>query len=506
MSGPATILAIDQGTTSTRAILFDESLRVVATAQRDLPQIYPAHGWVEHDPEDIWADTVAVCRSVLAEAPARVAGIAITNQRETTVVWDRRTGVPVHNAIVWQDRRTADLCRALQAEGLEEEVSARSGLILDPYFSATKMAWILDHAGVRRAAEQGDLAAGTIDSFLLWRLTGGRVHATDSTNAARTALFNIHEGTWDPELLRIFGVPAALLPEVRDNAADFGTSHDAVLGHALPILAMAGDQQAALVGHGCFAPGDLKCTYGTGAFMIANTGDAPVRSRNRLLTTVGYRVAGRTTYALEGSLFNTGALMQWLRDGLGLLRDTADSAALADSVADSGGVVVVPALTGLGAPHWDPEARGLICGLSRASSAAHVVRAALESVAFQTSDLIDAMRRDGVSRRHGVAGRDGTAAAGGLKVDGGMTANAWLMQCLADVVDAPVTRAGVAETTALGVAGLGWLQAGAIGSLSDIAALSRPDRTWRPAITGERRDAMLSAWRTALRRAASATP
>ena len=497
MSGAATILAIDQGTTSTRAILFDERLGVVATAQRELAQIYPAHGWVEHDPEAIWADTVAVCRAVLAEAPGPVAGIAITNQRETAVVWDRRTGVPVHNAIVWQDRRTADLCRALHAEGVEEEVSARSGLIVDPYFSATKIAWILDHADVRRAAERGDLAAGTVDSFLLWRLTGGRVHATDSTNAARTALFNIHDGVWDPELLRIFGVPAAVLPDVRDNAADFGTSHDSVLGRTLPVLAMAGDQQAALVGHGCFAPGDLKCTYGTGAFMIANTGDAPVRSRNRLLTTVGYRVAGRTTYALEGSLFNTGALMQWLRDGLGLLRDTADSAALAASVADNGGVVVVPALTGLGAPHWDPEARGLICGLSRASSAAHVVRAALESVAFQTFDLIAAMGRDG------VAGHDGTAA-GGLKVDGGMTANAWLMQCLADVVDAPVARAGVAETTALGVAGLGWLQAGAIGSLSDIAALCRPDRTWRPAITGERRDAMLASWRTALRRAASA--
>ncbi len=493
MSG-AQILAIDQGTTSTRAILFDSLARPVATAQRMLPQIYPAHGWVEHDPEIIWADTIAVCREILTRASGKVVGIGITNQRETTVVWDRRTGKSIHHAIVWQDRRTAERCRALVAEGLEPEVTARSGLVVDPYFSATKIGWIIDHAQARGAAERGELAAGTIDSFLLWRLTGGRVHGTDATNAARTALFNIHTGSWDETLLRLFGVPAAVLPEVHDNCAAFGTTDAAMLGAALPVLAMAGDQQAALVGHACFLPGDLKCTYGTGAFMIANTGDVPIRSQNRLLTTIGYRLDGKTTYALEGSIFVTGALMQWLRDGLGLLHDTAESAALAQSVADNGGVFVVPALTGLGAPHWDPEARGLICGLDRASSKAHIVRAALESVAFQTRDLIDAMRRDGIQ------------AVGTMRVDGGMTANDWLMQCIADINATPVARAAVAETTALGVACLAFLQAGLCESLPGIGALCRPDRTWQPAIEDRRRTLMLAGWRDALRRAAGAPP
>ena len=487
----AHILAIDQGTTSTRAILFDARLRPVAMAQRALPQVYPAHGWVEHDPEAIWSATVVVCREVLARLAGPVAGIGITNQRETAVIWDRATGRPIHNAIVWQDRRTAERCQAMFAAGNEPEVAARTGLRLDPYFSATKLGWLLDHTGTRARAERGELAAGTIDSFLLWRLTGGRVHATDATNAARTALFNIHANRWDPDLLRLFGVPAALLPEVRDNTAAFGTTDAAILGRPIAVRAMAGDQQAALVGHACFAPGDLKCTYGTGAFMIANTGDTPVASANRLLTTIGYRLAGRITYALEGSIFVTGAAVQWLRDGLGLFRDAAETAALAASVPDSGGVYMVPALTGLGAPHWDSDARGLICGLDRQATAAHLVRATLEAVAFQTHDLIGAMRGDGIA--------DGAV----LRVDGGMTANAWLMQCLADITALPVARAAVAETTALGVASLAALQAGLCGSLDEVAALYRPDRTWHPSMPETRRGPLLQGWQAAVRRARS---
>ena len=485
------ILAIDQGTTSTRAILFDARMRPVAVAQRALPQIFPAHGWVEHDPEEIWSATVAVCREVLAQHPGTTVGIGITNQRETTVVWDRSTGRAVHNAIVWQDRRTADRCRAMIAAGDEPEVMARTGLVLDPYFSATKIGWLLDHAEVRHHAERGTLAAGTIDSFLLWRLTGGRVHATDATNASRTALFNIHRGEWDDDLLRLFAVPGALLPQVRDSAAEFGTTDPAILGVPIAIRGIAGDQQAALVGHACFQPGDLKCTYGTGAFMIANTGATPVVSSHRLLTTIGYRLGGRTSYALEGSIFVTGAAVQWLRDGLKLFDDATESAALAASVADNGGVYVVPALTGLGAPHWDSKARGLICGLDRQATAAHVVRATLEAVALQTHDLINAMRGDGIE--------DGAA----LRVDGGMTANEWLMQSLADVTARPVARAAVAETTALGVASLAALQSGLCGSLEDLAGLYRPDRTWQPIMQAAEREALLRGWSIAVRRARS---
>ncbi len=494
MAAQTAVLAIDQGTTSTRAILFDTALRPVAMAQRTLPQIFPAHGWVEHDPEEIFAATVAVCREVLAQAPGPVAAIGITNQRETVVVWDRATGRPVYNAIVWQDRRTAERCREMAAAGDEAEVTARSGLVLDPYFSASKIAWILDHAGVRTAAERGALAAGTIDSFLLWRLTGGRVHATDATNAARTALFNIFDGRWDETLLRLFAIPASLLPEVRDTAADFGTTDPDVLGAAIPVAAMAGDQQAALVGHACFTPGDLKCTYGTGAFMIANTGAQPRASANRLLTTIGYRLGGAVTYALEGSIFTTGAAVQWLRDGLGLIRDAAETAALAASVPDSDGVYMVPALTGLGAPYWDAEARGLICGISRQTTAAHLVRATLESVAFQTSDLIAAMRRDGI------------AGGAALRVDGGMTANPWLMQCLADLTGLAVARAAVAETTALGVACLALLQAGLRGSLAEISQLHEPARIWQPQMPAAEREELTRGWHAAVRRARGAAP
>jgi len=489
LSAPA-ILAIDQGTTSTRAILFSRDGAILHAAARLLPQVYPDHGWVEHDPEIIWADTVATCREVLA-GRAAPAAIGITNQRETTVVWDRRTGRAIHNAIVWQDRRTAARCAELAAAGHEAMVTRRSGLVIDPYFSATKVAWILEHAGAMAAARRGDLAFGTVDSFLLWRLTGGRVHATDATNAARTGLFNIHEGAWDPALLDIYGVPAAMLPEVRDNAADFGTTQPGVIGGAITIGAMAGDQQAALVGHACFAPGEVKCTYGTGAFMIANTGAAPVASGNRLLTTIGYRLGGVTTYALEGSIFVTGAAVQWLRDGLGLIRTAAESAAVAAGVPDNGGVYVVPALTGLGAPYWDAGARGLICGMDRQATAAHLVRATLEAVCFQTRDLVEAMRRDGIPEMPV------------LRVDGGMTANDWLMGCMADLTGLPVERAAVAETTAMGVASLAGLQAGLFGSLAEIAQRRRPDRVWKPSGPAVRRDALYAGWHAAVRRARS---
>ena len=489
MASP-TILAIDQGTTSTRAILFDVHGTVLRAAALPLPQLYPGHGWVEHDPEAIWAGTVSTCREVLAGGAAPAA-IGITNQRETAVVWDRRTGRAIHNAVVWQDRRTAARCAELVAAGHEPMVTGRSGLVIDPYFSATKIGWILGHAEAMGAARRGDLAFGTVDSFLLWRLTGGRVHATDATNAARTGLFNIHDGAWDPVLLDLHGIPAAMLPEVRDNAADFGTTQPGLIGGATTIGAMAGDQQAALVGHACFAPGDAKCTYGTGAFMIANTGTVPVASTNRLLTTVGYRLAGVTTYALEGSIFVTGAAVQWLRDGLGLIRTAAESADLAASVPDSGGVYAVPALTGLGAPYWDPDARGLICGMDRGATAAHLVRATLEAVCFQTRDLIEAMRRDGIP------------AIPTLRVDGGMTANDWLMGRLAGLTGLPVERAAVAETTALGVACLAGLQAGLYGSLADIMQRRTPDRVWQPSVPAAQRDSLYAGWQAAVQRARS---
>lgn len=483
------ILALDQGTTSTRAILFDTTLRPHAMAQRELAQIYPADGWVEHDPEEIWAASLAVCREVLATSAAPVAALGITNQRESVVLWERATGRPVHHAICWQDRRTAARCAAMVAAGEEPALTRRTGLVLDPYFSASKIAWMLDDAGLRARAEAGALAVGTIESFLLWRLTGGRVHASDASNAARTALFNIHTGAWDADLLRLWRVPACLLPEVTDNAADFGTTEAALFGTPIAIAAMAGDQQAALIGHGCLAPGDLKCTYGTGAFMVANTGTAARTSASRLLTTIAYRLGGQITYALEGSIFTTGAAVQWLRDGLGLIESAAATAALAASVPDSGGIHVVPALTGLGAPYWDAEARGLICGITRQTTAAHLVRATLESVAWQSLDLIGAMRGDGM------------ADPPALRVDGGMSANAWLMQCLADRTGLPVARAALAETTALGVACLAALQAGLGGSLAEIAGRQQPDRCWQPAMDEAERARGYRGWRKAVSRA-----
>jgi len=395
---PSHIIAIDQGTTSTRAMVFDERLRPVATAQRELRQIFPAPGWVEHDPEDICTAAIETVRSAMAQArlAARdVAALGITNQRETTIVWDRATGRAIHNAIVWQDRRTAERCAALRDAGHEQRVTARTGLVLDPYFSATKIGWLLDTvAGARAAADDGRLAFGTVDSFLLWRLTGGRAHATDATNASRTLLFDIHRGEWDESLCALFGVPPAMLPGVRDCAADYGATAPDLFGGAIAIRGVAGDQQAATVGQGCFTPGMMKATYGTGCFALLNTGDAPVRSRHKLLTTIAYQLDGRRTYALEGAIFVAGAAVQWLRDGLGVIRDAAETDALAARADPAEQVVLVPAFTGLGAPWWDADARGALYGLTRRSGAAEIARAALEAVGCQTRDLLEAMHAD----------------------------------------------------------------------------------------------------------------
>ena len=486
------LLAIDQGTTSTRAIVFDRLGTSVASAQRELPQIYPRPGWVEHDPEEIWQATLAVCRTALAAADAAghaVVAIGITNQRETTVVWDRTTGAPIHNAIVWQDRRTADICRRLVEAGATDDVARRTGLVIDPYFSGTKVAWLLDNvAGARGRAEAGELAFGTIDSFLLWRLTGGRVHATDATNACRTMLFNIVEQCWDDTLLARLDVPAALLPGVHDNAAAFGDTDAAVFGRTLPVAGMAGDQHAATVGQACFAPGMIKCTYGTGCFAVLHTGDTPVASHNRMLTTLAYRIAGRPSYALEGSIFVAGATVQWLRDSLGLIGDAAASQDLAKSIDDTRGVYLVPAFTGLGAPYWDPDARGAIVGLTRDSGPAEIVRAGLEAVCYQTSDLIGAMAAD--------TGTRPTA----LRVDGGMVVNDWLMQDLSDVLDMPVDRPVVTETTALGAAYLAGLGIGLYRSLDEIAAQWRLQNRFEPALAPAVRARRLSGWTEAVGR------
>ncbi len=489
MSAPL-LLAIDQGTTSTRAMLFDDGGTVIAQAQQELRQIYPRDGWVEHDPEDIWRATVAVCRQALDGCdPGSIAGLGITNQRETTLLWERATGRPVYNAVVWQDRRTADRCAELVADGNKATLQAKTGLVIDPYFSATKLAWLLDSVTDARArADRGELAFGTIDSFLLWRLTGGRVHATDATNASRTMLFDIHRQDWDDDLLDLFGVPRSVLPEVRDCAADYGVTDPDLLGAALPVRAMAGDQHAATVGQACFQPGMVKCTYGTGAFAVLNTGDIPLRSRHRLLITLAYRLDGRPTFALEGSIFVAGAAIQWLRDGLGVIDHAAQSENHADALVDTAGVYLVPAFTGLGAPHWDADARGAIVGLTRASGVSQIVRAALESVAYQTHDLIEAMAADFGNAPHE------------LRVDGGMVENGWLMQFLADTLGLPVARPAVNETTALGAAWLAGLQAGVFGSLDEIAQRWREDARFDPGTPAADREHRLAGWRTALNR------
>ena len=487
------VLAIDQGTTSTRAILFDAEARPVAIAQRELEQHYPDRGWVEHDPEQIWRDTLDTARDVLGQIGiGRVAGIGITNQRETIVVWDRSTGEPIHRAIVWQDRRTADECARLKSEGAEPLVRDRTGLLLDPYFSATKIAWILDHiAGARERAERGELACGTIDCFLLWRLTGGAVHATDVTNAGRTSLLDIRSGSWDAELCRLFRVPENMLPEVHDNSGLFGTTAPGLLDAELPIAGMAGDQQAALFGQACFHEGMIKSTYGTGCFMLVNTGPEPVASTQRLLTTPAYRLRGKTTYALEGSIFVAGAAVKWLRDGLGVIAEAGQTDSMATQVPDSHGVIMVPAFVGLGAPHWDPGARGAIFGLTLDATGAHLARAALEAVAYQSLDLIEAMARDFDFPMEAV------------RIDGGMAANAWLGQFLADVLQLPVERPQNLETTALGAAFLAGL---ATGVWDDLPALERTckhrDR-FAPAMHLERRTMLIAGWRAAVARTLS---
>ncbi|MEO1019073.1 MAG: glycerol kinase GlpK [Pseudomonadota bacterium] len=494
------ILAIDQGTTSSRAIVFDAAGKIRATAQRELQQFFPESGWVEHDPEHIWADTVAVCRDALREAglgAGEIAAIGITNQRETTVLWERASGRPVHKAIVWQDRRTAPRCREMTEAGLEDHVRSHTGLVIDAYFSGTKLAWLLDNvAGARAAAEKGELAFGTIDCFLLWRLTGGAVHATDVSNACRTMLFDIHRRDWDDTLLQELGIPREILPQVMDNSAAFGETETSLFGQAIPIAGMAGDQQAATFGQTCFTPGMLKSTYGTGCFALLNTGDTPVLSRNKLLTTIAYGLEGKLTYAIEGSIFMAGAAVQWVRDGLGVISHAAESEAVAHAVPDTGGVYVVPAFTGLGAPYWDPDARGAILGLSRDSSAAHIVRATLESVTYQTADLMRAMADD-------LDGAGSDLEMQTLRVDGGMVANDWVCQCLADILDRTVERPEVIETTALGAAYLAGLQVGLFSSRDALSDIWRLDKRFEPTLDAAVRAKRLEGWKEAVARVRS---
>ncbi len=485
------VLSLDQGTTSSRALLFSPSLAVLAMAQEELAQHFPDEGWVEHDPEDIWRSTVSTARAALQRGGVEARGVAaigITNQRETTVIWDRRTGRPIHGAIVWQDRRTAPICASLKADGVEAMVRDRTGLVLDPYFSATKIAWLLDNVeGARAAADAGQLAFGTIDTFLVWRLTGGRVHATDATNAARTLLYDIRRGVWDDGLLKLFRVPPAILPEVRDTAGDFGLTEPDILGGSVAIRGVAGDQQAATIGQACFRPGMMKSTYGTGCFALLNTGASPVVSSSRLLTTVAYQLAGRRTYALEGAIFMAGAAVQWLRDGLGIIGSASETGDLAIRSDPAQGVVMVPAFVGLGAPYWVPEARGALFGLTRATGPAEIARAALEAVAYQTRDLVEAMRKDWPAVGDTV-----------IRVDGGMVASDWMLQFLADTLAAPVDRPTILETTALGAAWLAGHEAGVLPDQDGFARLLELDRRFEPTMAAHERERRYRNWRSAV--------
>lgn len=479
------ILAIDQGTTSTRSILFSKDLRPITSAQEEFPQHFPSSGWVEHDPADLWRTTLATARAVLAQTDsAAVAAIGITNQRETTILWDRETGSPIANAIVWQDRRTADICAALKDANHEPMIRERTGLLCDPYFSGTKIKWLLDHIpGARAKAEAGKLAFGTVDSFLIWKLTGGRVHATDATNAARTLIYNIKTGAWDAEICGLLGIPLSLLPEVKDSAADYGTTDPALFGRAIPIRGVAGDQQAATVGQACFQPGMMKSTYGTGCFALLNTGADMVLSKNRLLTTIAYQLNGTPTYALEGAIFVAGAVVQWLRDGLHLIATAAETQRLADQADPGQDVILVPAFTGFGAPYWRPDSRGAIFGLTRGTGAPELARAALESVSYQTRDLLEAMRADW-----------GNAAEGVLRVDGGMVSNDWAMQFLADFLGAPVDRPVVTETTALGAAYLAGLHSGICPEPAVFAETWVLERRFVPSMPDDVRAAKYARW------------
>jgi glycerol kinase len=488
-----TILAIDQGTTSSRALVFDRDLTVLGQAQQEFTQHFPASGHVEHAPDDIWQSVLATARAALAQSQLSahdIAAIWITNQRETCVIWDRRTGQPIHRALVWQDRRTADLCAQLKADGIEPMVTAKTGLLLDPYFSGTKIAWLLDHVpGARQLATDGHLAFGTIDTFLLWRLTNGRVHATDATNASRTLLYDIHTGQWDADLLRLLRIPASILPDVRDSAADFGTTDAAHFGSAIPIRGMAGDQQSATIGQACFNPGMLKSTYGTGCFALLNTGTTAMASTNRLLTTVAYQLQGQRTYALEGSIFIAGAAVQWLRDGLRVITSAEQSTTRAAEADPEQHVVLVPAFVGLGAPYWNARARGAVFGLTRSTGPAELARAALESVAYQTRDLLVAMQRDWPAAQTGATV---------LRVDGGMVASDWTLQFLADMLSAPVDRPTVLETTALGAA---WLAGHGAGVWPDQAGFAKHwklDRRFQPTMAPADRAARYARWQRAV--------
>jgi len=485
------ILAIDQGTTSTRAMVFDATMRPLATAQIALPQIYPRDGWVEHDPEEIWQATLRVCHEAIAKTGPvdGIAAIGITNQRETSVIWDRATGKPIGNAIVWQDRRGAAMCEALTRDGHAATIQKKTGLVPDSYFSATKIAWMLDNIpGARANAEAGKLAFGTIDTFLLWRLTGGRVHATDATNASRTMIYDIASGRWDEELLALFRIPHSILPEVRDTAGRFGETDAALFGKAIPVSALVGDQQGALVGQAGFREGTIKSTYGTGCFVLVNTGEKLLPSKNRLLTTVAYQLDGKRTYALEGSIFNAGTAVQWLRDNLKIVPNAGATEIMARSVGEDSRTFFVPAFTGLGAPYWDADARGAILNLTRDTSAAEIVRAALEAVCFQTQDLLETFRRDGVAQPRV------------LKVDGGMSANAWLVQALADITGIPVERPAVAETTVLGAAFLAGLGVGIFPSLEAVESAWRLDLRAEPRLDAARREQRQRDWAVAVAR------
>ena len=486
------VLAIDQGTTSSRAILFDENMRVVRTGQEEFAQHFPASGWVEHDPGDLWTTTLKTCREAIGDAEAQeIAAIGVTNQRETVVVWDKHTGKAIHNAIVWQDRRTASICADLKETGHEEIVSARTGLLLDPYFSGTKIGWILDNVdGARGRAETGDLLAGTVDTWLIWRLTNGASHVTDATNASRTMLYDINKGAWDPELCALLGVPMGILPEVRDSADMFGQTD--LFGGKIAICGVAGDQQAATVGNACFTSGMMKSTYGTGCFALLNTGEKPVASSNRLLTTIAYQLDGKPTYALEGSIFVAGAVVQWLRDGLSLIANASETQGLAEQADATQDVYLVPAFVGLGAPYWDSECRGAMFGLTRGTGPAEIAKAALESVGFQTRDLLEAMRRDW-----------GADAETVLRVDGGMTASDWTMQFLADILGAPVDRPVFAETTALGAAWLGGMKAGLYPAQEEFAKNWALERRFDARMSPEQRETRYAGWQDAISRTLS---
>lgn len=491
------VLAIDQGTTSSRAILFDKDLKITASAQEEFPQHFPASGWVEHDPADLWSTTAGTCRAAIERAglaPEDITAIGITNQRETTVVWDKATGKPIHNAIVWQDRRTADTCAALREAGHEAMFTDRTGLLLDPYFSGTKLAWLLDNVeGARARAEAGELLFGTVDSFLIWKLTGGKVHATDATNAARTLLYDIRKGRWSQTICDLLNIPMQMLPEVKDCAADFGVTRADLFGREIPITGVAGDQQAATVGQACFQPGMLKSTYGTGCFALLNTGDTPVQSNNRLLTTIAYQLDGKPTYALEGSIFIAGAVVQWLRDGLKIIREAKETQPLAESADPAQNVIMVPAFTGLGAPYWNAECRGAVYGLTRNSGPAEFAKAALESVGYQTRDLLEAMTADWASHEAGHEGGEQV-----LRVDGGMSASDWAMQFLSDILGAPVDRPEVLETTALGAAWLAGMQAGIYPDMAGFADSWALENRFTPDMAAEARDERYASWQRAV--------